>query len=163
MDKNKLIEQIDRNLSTWQIAKECNTTQSNVRYWLAKYELQTIRSTNKNNEFKLCPKCNISKPKSDFYQSTKSSSYCKSCLIKSNSQRQRNTKRLSIEYKGGKCSICGYDKCVAALDFHHINPEEKDKDYFNMRGGLTDDLKTELDKCVLLCANCHREVHHLSQ
>ena len=57
----------------------------------------------------------------------------------------------------------GYNKSIAALEFHHINPIEKDKDYFNMRGGLSPNLKTELDKCVLLCANCHREIHHLSQ
>lgn len=69
----------------------------------------------------------------------------------------------ALEYKGGKCSICGYNKSIAALEFHHINPNEKDKDYFNMRGGLSPKLKTELDKCVLLCANCHREIHHLSQ
>ena len=163
MNKESLIIQINQNLSTWQIAEQSNTTQANVRYWLKKYNLQTIRTINKESELKLCPKCNISKPKSEFYQSKKSSSYCKSCIVQSNLERQRNTKSLAVEYKGGKCSICGYSKSMAALEFHHINPNEKDKDYFNMRGGLSPNLKTELDKCVLLCANCHREIHHLSQ
>ena len=163
MNKETLINQINQNLSTWQIAAQSNTTQANVRYWLKKYDLQTVRTTNKENKLKLCPKCNTSKPKSEFYKSKKSSSYCKSCIVKSNLERQRNTKSLAVEYKGGKCSICGYSKSMAALEFHHINPNEKDKDYFNMRGGLSPNLKTELDKCVLLCANCHREIHHLSQ
>ena len=163
MNKETLINQINQNLSTWQIAAQSNTTQANVRYWLKKYNLQTIRTINKESKLKLCPKCNISKPKSEFYQSKKSSSYCKSCIVESNLERQRNTKSLAVEYKGGKCSICGYNKSMAALEFHHINPNEKDKDYFNMRGGLSPKLKTELDKCVLLCANCHREIHHLSQ
>lgn len=163
MNKETLINLINQNLSTWQIAEQSNTTQANVRYWLKKYDLQTIRTINKAKKLKLCPKCNTSKPKSEFYHSKKSSSYCKSCIVESNLQRQRRTKLLAVEYKGGKCSICGYSKCIAALDFHHINPTEKDKDFFNMRGGLSTLLKTKLDKCVLLCSNCHREIHYLSQ
>ena len=74
------------------------------------------------------------------------------------SNRRRELKKLAVEYKGGKCSICGYDKCVAALEFHHINPESK---LFGISTkGITrslDLIKKELDKCILLCANCHRE------
>ena len=79
-------------------------------------------------------------------------------------QKERGLKR-KYEYimsRGGKCSQCGYNKNLAALEFHHVDPNTKDKDYFNSRGGLTESLKTELDKCVLLCANCHREEHHLN-
>lgn len=63
----------------------------------------------------------------------------------------------AIAYKGGKCQICGYDRCNRALEFHHVNPEEK---LFNISNGIKswDKAKAELDKCVLLCANCHREV-----
>lgn len=162
MNKHVLIEYINQGLSTWKIAELLNTTQPNIRYWLKKYNLQTLRKINDDNDLKLCPKCKTSKPKNDFYKSTKSSSYCKSCIIISNKERQRNTKQLAIEYKGGCCSKCGYNKCIAALEFHHIDPNTKDKDYFNQRSGLTESLKRELDKCVLLCANCHREEHHLN-
>lgn len=161
MDKELLIQQINQGYSTWKMAELNNTTQPNIRYWLKKYNLKTLRKTNDDNNLKLCPKCKTSKPKNDFYKSTKSSSYCKSCIIVSNKERQRNTKQLAVEYKGGCCSKCGYNKCIAALEFHHVDPNTKDKDYFNSRGGLTGSLKTELDKCVLLCANCHREEHHL--
>lgn len=109
---------------------------------------------------KICPKCNKNKSLNEFYKSTKSSSYCKSCIVISNKERQRKTKQLAIDYKGGKCIKCGYKKCIAALEFHHIDPTTKDKDYFNSRGGLTEELKSELDKCILLCSNCHREEHH---
>lgn len=63
-----------------------------------------------------------------------------------------------VEYKGGKCEICGYNKCIEALEFHHINPKEKD---FSISGGTKsfNTLKPELDKCILVCANCHREIH----
>ena len=76
---------------------------------------------------------------------------------------RKNTKQKLVEALGSCCQICKYNKSNSALEIHHINPNEKDKDYFNMRGGLSPKLKTELDKCVLLCANCHREIHHLSQ
>ena len=109
---------------------------------------------------KICPKCNKNKSLTEFYKSTKSSSYCKSCIVLSNKERQRKTKKLAIDYKGGECIKCGYKKCIAALEFHHIDPTTKDKDYFNSRGGLNEELKSELDKCILLCSNCHREEHH---
>ena len=63
-----------------------------------------------------------------------------------------------IEYKGGRCQICGYNRCINALEFHHLNPQEKD---FTISGGTKsfDSLKPEVDKCILVCANCHREIH----
>ena len=65
-----------------------------------------------------------------------------------------------IEYKGGKCENCGYNKYEGALEFHHIDVSKKD--FSISRAKLTsfsDDVKLELDKCRLLCANCHREEH----
>ena len=67
---------------------------------------------------------------------------------------------MAREYKGGKCMICGYDRCLEALDFHHIDP--KKKDFGSSEKGMTrswEKIKNEVDKCVLICANCHREVH----
>lgn len=71
---------------------------------------------------------------------------------------RRNIKKELIKYKGGKCQICGYDRCQEALDFHHTNSRNKD---FNISGGTKsfNTLKEEVDKCVLVCANCHREIH----
>lgn len=70
---------------------------------------------------------------------------------------RKNQKLKSVEYKGGKCAICGYNKSVEALDFHHIDPTQKS---FGL-GGTTKAwhiVQAELDKTILLCANCHREV-----
>lgn len=74
--------------------------------------------------------------------------------------RRANTKEKLIKYKGGKCEICGYDKCNQALEFHHVNPEEKSFtiSQSNIYKNLTI-LKQEVDKCILVCANCHREIH----
>lgn len=72
--------------------------------------------------------------------------------------RQRLKKKL-VDYKGGKCEICGYDKCINALDFHHLNPNEKDFCISKYMVLSFDKLKKEVDKCILVCANCHREIH----
>ena len=74
-------------------------------------------------------------------------------------KRRRKIKALSIEYKGGKCRVCGYNKYEGALDLHHLNPENKkfgiaDKGYTRS----WEKVKAELDKCILVCANCHREI-----
>lgn len=67
---------------------------------------------------------------------------------------------MAVEYKGGRCENCGYDRCLGALEFHHLDPTKKD---FNISSkGYTrswERVREELDKCVMLCANCHREIH----
>jgi DNA-binding CsgD family transcriptional regulator len=77
-------------------------------------------------------------------------------------KRRRKLKELAVEYKGGCCEIkhCGYNKCVDALEFHHLDPTQKD---FGIASkGITrswDKVKEELDKCIMVCSNCHREIH----
>jgi predicted HNH restriction endonuclease len=70
-------------------------------------------------------------------------------------KRRRKVRLMAIEYGGGKCQICGYKKCNRALSFHH-------KDFGLSTAGLTrswEKTKAELDKCILVCANCHMEIH----
>ncbi|MCB9810845.1 MAG: hypothetical protein H6779_00910 [Candidatus Nomurabacteria bacterium] len=81
-------------------------------------------------------------------------------LKKAVSDRRRKLKEMAIEYGGGKCQICGYKKCKRALSFHHKDANKKD---FGLSAkGLTrswNKIKKELDKCILVCANCHMELH----
>lgn len=76
----------------------------------------------------------------------------------------RNKKKLqAVTYKGGKCEICGYDKCIRALEFHHLDSNEKDFNISSSQGDKrwnNQDFKAELDKCILVCSNCHREIHY---
>lgn len=84
---------------------------------------------------------------------------CKKCNIEHVSNRRRKLKLKAVEYKGGKCEKCGYDKCIDALEFHHLDPNEKE---FGIGSGSTkswDKLKVEVDKCELVCSNCHKEIH----
>ena len=79
-------------------------------------------------------------------------------------QRERAlTRKIElVNYKGGKCEKCGYDNNLSALDFHHVNPQDKSfqLDSRHLSNTNIDKLKEEVDKCVLLCANCHRETHY---
>ncbi len=84
----------------------------------------------------------------------------KEYLKKAVAKRRRKLRAMALEYGGGKCSICGYKKCVRALTFHHLDP--KKKDFGLSANGITRSwkkTKKELDKCVLLCMNCHMEIH----
>lgn len=77
-----------------------------------------------------------------------------------NSEKRREIKRKAIEYKGGACYKCGYNECVAALTFHHLDPSKKD---FQISSNSIRNWKTieaELDKCILVCQNCHCKIHH---
>lgn len=68
-------------------------------------------------------------------------------------------KRRMVEWMGGSCESCGYDRCLAALDFHHRNPEDKKFNLATAPRRKWEEVIKELTKCVLLCSNCHREYH----
>jgi len=72
--------------------------------------------------------------------------------------RKRNKKR-AVEYKGGKCVLCGYNRCIRAFDFHHLDPGGKDFHLSQNMNKAWLKVKIELDKCILVCSNCHREIH----
>lgn len=138
MEYTELKQLVDEGLSTRSIGERKGCSQSTVKYWLKKHNLKT-KATLKEKE-------------------TKEEKRRKSVIAVSN--RRRKVKLLALEYKGNKCSLCGYDKYVGALEFHHTDPNQKD--YNLAKKGYTFSwkrIKEELDKCILVCANCHREIH----
>lgn len=121
---------------------------------------------------KRCPKCQQTKPLVDFHirsgelRSGKPSGYCRDCYNGQVLTRIRSLKEALCRYKGGKCVGCGYDRYFGSMDFHHLDPAHKDFTISDYRkasvsddGVLPKDLRDELDKCVLVCACCHREIH----
>ena len=135
---------------------------------------------------KKCSKCGILKPLEDFHKdrrvrSNRRKSHCISCIREGNKQRYndscgkillkkkrlyRKNKRKSIEYKGGRCVDCvkqGRDGVFSecAYAFHHANPTEKEYDPSKlMKRKKWKSIKEEIDKCVLLCLNCHSIRHY---
>jgi len=114
---------------------------------------------------KTCPKCLkiFSNSSENFYYKNSShtslGSYCKKCSNQETIRRQRNWKIKCIEHKGGKCLLCGYYKHLEALDFHHLDPSKKEISLSQARMASFEKIKTELNKCILVCSNCHREIH----
>lgn len=112
---------------------------------------------------KQCPKCKTRKELTEFYNRRNkigNSPYCKPCTTSQTLERQRELKRKAIDYKGGKCIKCGYNKCESAMEFHHLNPNNKDFGLGQVHSTKwSSKITNELDKCVLVCCNCHRELH----
>lgn len=170
MDKEHLLQLVNDNKSTREIGKVLNKSQATVKYWLKKYEIKT-----KHNQYNLlnpvvdnkktCSRCNLTKELEEYEYNKGLHSICRTCRTKAELEKNRNLKKLFLDYKGSQCTQCGYNKCNAALEFHHLDPNEKEFELggFNkssvLKTGLTKEVKEELDKCTVLCANCHREVH----
>jgi len=115
---------------------------------------------------KECKHCLKNLPVDQFYKKSKGYwSYCKPCESLRKKQQLVNFKRQCLEYKNQfTCIKCGYGKCITALDFHHRDSDEKDfaiSQCNNLR--LNQKIKNELDKCDVLCSNCHREYHALEE
>jgi hypothetical protein len=112
---------------------------------------------------KTCPLCMQFKLPSDYYkrygkQEGDLSPYCKTCTNEASLKRQRELKIKAVQYKGGCCQICGYSKSFAALHFHHLGQAKKSFNICKHKKMSFVKLKEELDKCMLLCNRCHREV-----
>jgi predicted HNH restriction endonuclease len=81
-------------------------------------------------------------------------------LIGAVRRRRKVLRQRAIALKGGACQICGYARCAEALEFHH--QEGSSKDFGISAKGYTrswERVRREVEKCILVCANCHRELH----
>ena len=103
-----------------------------------------------------CKYCGESNP-DRFYGAKKTE--CKHCFNKRSVSRRQSLKKKAVEHLGGKCQRCGYSKYIGALEFHHKDPSDKDLTIADS-GKKWDNIKEEVEKCMLLCANCHREIHY---
>ena len=95
----------------------------------------------------------------NFYKNAKYQ--CKLCWNKRTFKSARDKLDLLIQERGGKCECCGYDKYYGALQWHHLDPSQKEFQIGSNRGKNIDELRAEVSKCQLLCANCRSEAHAL--
>ena len=111
-----------------------------------------------------CSRCGVIKTEKNAYlkpdKNGKYQSYCKDCNNYKRKSALRAFKQQCVNYKGGKCQKCGYDKCIAALEFHHLDPSQKEFAISVSRQLNFNKVQQELDKCQLLCSNCHNETHY---
>lgn len=155
---------IEQCYPTYRIAKTLGLSDRTIRVWLEKLNLTPAKDgklVKDGKTYKRCPTCDLIKEVGlDFRVSKKGiCSWCIPCEKKRLWEQHRGFKQKCVEYKGGKCCKCGYNKCLPAMDFHHIDPSQKDYQISELRTKNWKIVQSELDKCVLLCRNCHAEEH----
>lgn len=110
-------------------------------------------------------KCQYCDKEFDYYRTSSATrKACYECLpdehLGDASWLRRLVKNKAVQIKGGKCAICGQQYPNSVYDFHHLNPEEKDFNLGNKTSTIKWEIvKTEIEKCILVCANCHRMIH----
>jgi hypothetical protein len=161
LSRDVLVELVARDLTIRAIADEVARSVATVRYWMNRYGLRTTptaRSRSGRYARRRIDECPVHGP-THFIVHRNGSASCARCRAAAVSEWRRRAKRTLVSEAGGCCLLCGYDRCVAALEFHHREPSEK---RFALGGrGLSralDELRVEAAKCVLLCSNCHVEV-----
>jgi len=156
---------IDEFCPTYRISKILGLNDGTVRWWIKKLGLIPAKDgilCKEGKRFKRCPKCKHVKEITEnnfVFKNGKHTSYCRTCSKQMSYDRHRGFKQKCVSYKGNKCQNCGYDKCLAAMDFHHTDPTRKDYQISEIRFKQWDLIKKELDKTILLCRNCHAEIH----
>lgn len=159
MDKGVLATLRKKKMSLRAIASELGCSYTTVRYWMRLHGLDTSRIDRRADRSPVCRDCG-EKRNENFYEGHFVA--CKKCFNKRRTyyiQRNRATVNRAL---GGKCSICGYARCEAALELHHTDPSKKDPGYSKLRSSKIETLLKEARKCILVCANCHRELHAVS-
>jgi transposase-like protein len=149
------------------IARELGVSLSTVHYWTRKHGLAkprkvpraAIEAALRNGSRTVASRCRRHGETDFVIVGGGKGVRCRMCRAEAVARRRRKVKRILVDEAGGRCRICGYDRCIAALEFHHINPGEKS--FGLAQRGITraiEKVREEAAKCVLLCANCHVEV-----
>lgn len=145
-------------LTVRQIAERLDRSPTTIRYWLRRHGLVTVNRPGRKPgplvDRQICARHGVTA-----FAPSGDREVCASCRAGAVSEWRRRAKRTLVAEAGGACVVCGYDRYVGALQFHHIDPRSK---RFGLGGrGLARSiaiLREEAAKCVLLCANCHSEV-----
>ncbi len=149
IDRDEIAKLISQGLSKKEISQSLN-----LSYATIKKHSTGIRSL-KANSWYVCRDCGKN-GEEHFYITAKY--HCRDCFNKKTYTASVVKIKNYMDTRGGaKCQRCGYDRYIGSLEFHHRNPSEKDPSW--NRGWNMEKLKVELDKCDILCSNCHREVH----
>lgn len=160
--RERLSELVARNLTVREIAAVVGRSPTTVRYWLRVHGLTTSRSARLRVTTDRAGRATGDCPRHgpvEVVVRREGGHRCVRCRAEQVSAWRRRMKLRLVAEAGGACRLCGYDRCVAALQFHHLDPSTK---RFHLAGrGLARSLaslRAEAAKCILLCANCHAEV-----
>lgn len=152
MNKGILLQLVSKNKSIREIASELKTSPTNIRYWLKKFSLATIPKPH------VPPKCACGEtdPKKFYGKKKRICGKCHNQYTLAAGQRKR---KKAVALFGGQCCYCKYNRCIQSLNFHHTDPKRKDPNFRSMRGWSWERIVEELKQCILVCRNCHGEIH----
>jgi hypothetical protein len=153
---------VDDELTLDEMAEELECSVSTIRHWLAKYGLKPTGGgrRSKRTDGPRFARFDCRKHgRTEFVLEGRGYYRCKQCRGEAVARRRRVVKQTLVLEAGGSCVLCGYDRCTAALEFHHLDPSKKSFS-LSLRGVTKsiERIRQEAAKCVLLCANCHAEV-----
>jgi len=154
--KNRIQELVDSGMSAPKIAEEIGVAHHKVRYQIRKHKMISSFYKKKKESLKKCTRCG-EENQDEFYNRQKIT--CKSCQILETSTNKRNRRKFILNTMGNQCEKCGYSKCAEALEVHHLDSKTKDENFTTVSSWSEEKILKEIKKCVLLCANCHREAH----
>jgi transposase len=151
-----------------QIADAVGRSMGTVRHWLKRYGLRTrgrqgapsrdgveeARSEDLTKAMIVCPRHGPS----EHLRESRGYYRCRQCRIEAVVRRRRKVKQILVAEAGGRCQLCHYSRCLAALEFHHLDPAAKAFGVSRRGARSLTRLRAETRKCVLLCSNCHAEV-----
>jgi hypothetical protein len=175
MDKQMIQDAVNEKLTIKELSEKFNCSKTNIRYWLKKYDIKIqskFSHKSKNGDCVNCGKMltglqrkycsNICKCNHNNRNVNDGKGYQ---TYQNQKKRGHDRKREFVELKGGGCQLCGYNKSLRALTFHHRDPSDK-KTNLDIRGLSNRTYSAclkEVEKCDLLCFNCHMELHENEQ
>jgi transposase-like protein len=160
---------VEADMSIAQIAQSVGRSKATVRHWLIRYGLKTHGGRGRRPSGQVAAAkqaglatvrmCCSRHGETDFWLDGRGHYRCKRCRLAAVARRRRKVKTILVAEAGGACCICGYDRNMRALHFHHVEPSQK-RHEINAKGVslALATLRAEAQKCVLLCSNCHAEV-----
>lgn len=168
LEREELAALVAQGASIAQIAEAVGRSKGSVRHWLDRYELRTRgkmgapgrAGVDEAREAGLAVAVLPCPYHGDYEHVREPRGYyrCRMCRQEAVVRRRRRAKEILVREAGGKCKLCGYDRCLAALEFHHVDPKVKEFAVSRRGARSIERLRAEVHKCVLLCSNCHAEV-----
>ncbi len=166
ISRDALERMLAEGLTIRAMAAELGRSYTSVRHWLARHGLATprarrlaetaeARAAGEETVEATCPVHGLTL----FVRRGSDGFRCRLCRSSAVDRRRKEVKRILVTEAGGSCALCGYDRSMAGLHFHHLEPAEK-AFALSARGMALslEAARAEAAKCVLLCSNCHAEV-----
>ena len=159
MDRETLEPLVERGLTIREVAEALGVHRTTVAQWLREHGPRTCRQARAGSQNDHMESHCETHGSTTFVRRRDGGWRCLRCRSEAVSRRRRRVKEILVAEAGGACALCGYSRCAAALQFHHLDPRAK---RFSVAArGVTralSEARREAEKCVLLCSNCHAEV-----